>query len=310
MHIQPEIQIVAEGLQFPEGPLVMADGSVFVTEIAGGRISRLSPDGTLSPFAETGGGPNGLAIGPDRALIVCNNGGLTFKQVGQELRTVHGLPNDTRAGCIQRIDPDTAEVSTLYTHCGDIALSGPNDLVFDAEGGFYFTDFGRVKARVRDIGAVYYATPDGGMIREVIHPIANPNGIGLSPDGATLYVAETETARLWAYPIVAPGEVELAAYPSPNGGRLVYGAPGYQRFDSLAVQANGDICVATLVAACITVIRPDGTLARTVPLPDLHTTNIAFGGKDMRTAWITQSMTGRLVRMDWPQPGLVLNFAA
>jgi gluconolactonase len=130
---------------------------------------------------------------------------------------------------------------------GDVALKGPNDLVFDAQGGFYFTDLGKVRGREMDRGAVYYARADGSFITEIVFPMMTPNGIGLSPDETTLHVAATEPARLWAFDIVEPGVVRKEPWPSPHGGRLVAGVGGYQRFDSLALDAEGRICVATLI---------------------------------------------------------------
>ena len=302
------MKVLATGFRFPEGPVVMRDGSVCVVEIAAGRISRVSQDGDVSVLAETGGGPNGMAAGPDGALYVCNNGGFIVRDVEGETRVVHGeLPDDYVTGSIQRVDPITGEVSVLYTHCGDTPLSAPNDLVFDAYGGFYFTDFGKIRKRSRDMGCVYYALPDGSHIQEVMHPLANPNGIGLSPDQQTLYVAETETSRLWAYDIVERGKVKKNGFPSPNGGRLVCGLPGYQRFDSLAVQADGSICIGTLIAGCVTVISPNGEVLRQVPMPDRYPTNICFGGADMKTAYVTLSLTGKLVQLDWDSPGLPLH---
>jgi gluconolactonase len=97
------------------------------------------------------------------------------------------------------------------------------------------------------------------------------------------------------------------AWPSPHGGRLVVGAGGYQRFDSLALDAEGRICVATLVNGGITVISLDGRNVEHYPLPDPITTNICFGGPDLRTALVTLSWTGRRVALDWPVPGLRLN---
>jgi len=141
-------------------------------------------------------------------------------------------------------------------------------------------------------------------------PALTPNGIGLSPDGRVLYVAETEPARLWAFDITAPGAVQKQGWPSPHGGRLVAGLPGLQRFDSLAVEASGNICVATLITGCISVIAPDGKVVRQVPMPDPVTTNICFGGPDLRTAYITLSAGGQLAAMQWPEPGLKLNFMA
>ena len=158
-------------------------------------------------------------------------------------------------------------------------LKGPNDLVFDRQGGFYFSDLGKVRAREMDRGAVYYAMADGSKITEVAFPMVTPNGVGLSPDEKTLYVAETEPARLWAFDIVAPGVLRKEPWPSPHGGRLVAGVGGYQRFNSLALDAEGRICVATLINGGITVISPDGRHIEHHPMPDPMTTNICFGGR-------------------------------
>jgi gluconolactonase len=301
-----EGRILATNLKFPEGPAAMRDGTVLVAEIAGGTIRKVTPDGTASVFATTGGGPNGLAFGPDGALYVCNNGGNTYA-AGHFTAT--GPAADYAGGSIQRVDMATGEVRTLYTHCGPHRLSSPNDLIFDGKGGFYFTDIGKKFARNRDNGGVYYALADGSRIVEVAYPFAAANGCGLSPDGRTLYVAETETSRVWAYDILEPGVVRRAGFPSPNGGRLLCGLPGFQRFDSLAVDAAGNVCVGTLMTGYITVIAPNGEVLRQVKTPDIYPTNICFGGPGMRTAYITLSETGCLLAMDWPEPGLELHHA-
>ena len=105
-----------------------------------------------------------------------------------------------------------------------------------------------------------------------------------------------------------PGEIRKLPWPSPHGGRLVVGLDGFQRFDSLAVQADGAICVATLMSGRITIVDPDGGNLRFVEMPEPYPTNICFGGPDRKTAYITLSMTGRLVAMDWPVPGAALNW--
>jgi gluconolactonase len=157
---------------------------------------------------------------------------------------------------------------------------------------------------------VYYALADGSHIVEVTYPMLTPNGIALSPDGRTLYVAETETARLWAFEIAEPGVIRRQPFPSPYGGRLVCGLGGYQRFDSMAVEASGNVAVATLISGQITSVAPDGRIVRAVPTGDIYTTNICFGGPDLRTAYITLAGRGELVAMDWPEPGLALAHAA
>ena len=138
--------------------------------------------------------------------------------------------------------------------------------------------------------------------------------VGRAPEGLLLvderlYVAETETARLWSWEIIAPGEIHKAPWPSPHGGTLVVGVGGHQRFDSLAVDGAGYICVATLINGGITVVSPDGGEVRHIPLPDFYPTNICFGGPDLRTAFVTLSGKGKLVAFEWERPGLRLNYA-
>jgi gluconolactonase len=300
-----EIREIAAGLQFPEGPIAMPDGSVLVVEIRRGTLSRVTPDGKIHVVADTGGGPNGAAIGPDGKVYICNNGGFEWHEFGGI--TFPGLqPANYSGGRIQRVDLATGRVEDLYTACDGRPLRGPNDIVFDTSGGFWFTDHGKTRERDRDRTGVFYARPDGSLIREAIFPLDAPNGIGLSPDGKRLYVAETPTGRVWQWDITAPGEVMKAA-PLAGGGMLLAGVGGFQMFDSLAVDGAGNVCVATLVNGGITVISPDGQSIEHLPMPDMITTNICFGGLDLRTAYITLSGTGRLVAMEWPRPGLRLN---
>jgi gluconolactonase len=304
-----ELREMTDGLMFPEGPVAMADGSVVLVEIGRGTITRVWPDGRKEIVATPGGGPNGMAIGPDGKAYVCNNGGFEFSTTEHGTRPVREAWNYS-GGRIERIDLETGAVEVLYRGTHEVQLRGPNDIVFDAHGGFYFTDLGKLRHRDMDRGAVYYAKADGSLITEVAFPMVTPNGIGLSPDGNTLYVAETESARLWAFAIRAPGVLEKQPWPSPHGGRMVVASPGgqYQRFDSLAVEANGSICVATLAHGGITVVAPDGSAFEHVPMPDFHTTNICFGGPELRTAYVTLSGAGRLVALDWPRPGLPLEY--
>ena len=303
-----DMRVIATGLCFPEGPVAMRDGSLALVEIERQTVSRVRPDGSVQMIARTGGGPNGLAVGPDGAFYVCNNGGFGFRYEQGLLRPVVQA-SDYTSGRIERIDPRTGGVSVLYNRCGEHGLRGPNDIVFDAQGGFYFSDLGKSRARDRDHGGLYYARADGSRIVEVAYPILTPNGVGLSPDGKVVYVAETETARLWAFDLESPGVANKQPFPSPHGGRLVVGLGGLQRFDSLALDAAGNICVATLISGCISVIAPDGRVLRQVPTGDPATTNICFGGPDLRTAYVTLSGTGRLVAFDWPEAGLPLAHA-
>jgi gluconolactonase len=306
-----ELIEVASGLKFPEGPIAMADGSVILVEMFGPRITRVRPDGTKETIAEIVGGPNGAAIGPDGALYLCNNGGC-FTEVDFGGLSFPGPfdPSRYSGGRIQRVDLSTGKVQDMYTTCDGRPLRAPNDLVFDNNGGFYFTDHGirDLGARTSDLTGIYYAKADGSSIVEVDFPAESPNGIGLSPDGKKVYWAETHTGRVFQRDIVSPGV--LSPTMPGDTSAVLCGLPGLQLLDSLAVDGAGNVCVATLVNGGITVIAPNGEILRHIPTGDLLTTNICFAADGSNTAWITLSGTGRLVRMEWPWPGLRLAHSA
>jgi gluconolactonase len=179
--------------------------------------------------------------------------------------------------------------------------------VFDAQGGFYFTDLGKSTPHYVHHGAFYYAKADGSAITRVHAPMITPNGIGLSPDDKTVHVAETRTGRIWSFDLTAPGQIAPLPFHMP--GRLVATLPDYQLLDSLAVQADGRICVATLMRGGISVVPLDGGPVAFIDVPgDPYITNICFGGADMRDAYITASGTGCLYHARWPDAGHRLHF--
>lgn len=302
--------VMTTGLKFPEGPVALPNGDALVVELHRGTLTRVSPDGTRTVVAEVGGGPNGAAIGPDGRAYVVNSGGLYAFQFGPYV-FAGGTPEDYTGGSVQAVDLETGEVEVLYTECDGEQLRGPNDIVFDAHGGFYFTDYGKSGHRANDKGRLYYALADGSGIRKVADDMTGPNGIGLSPDGSRLYVSETMTARVWWWEVVAPGEIVGGrTIAGSGGGNFLFTAPDYRNFDSLGVEANGNICVASLATPGIVVISPDGELVEIVDIDtdgDPGITNICWGGPDMRTAYVTASSTGKLLRFNWARPGLALN---
>ena len=303
-----ELRDVATGLEFPEGPVAIDDGSFLVVQIKSGLLSRVLPDGTVTTVAELGGGPNSVAIGPDGAAYVCNNGGFQWSEFGDwslpmDLLTGANDPPDFDGGWIERVDLETGESTVLYRECGGHALRGPNDLVFDARGNLWFTDFGKTGERTQDRGGLYFAAADGSSIVEVAYGLLGPNGVGLSPDGQRVYVAETYTGRLLAWDLEPGGAPPDTTGPT-HGGTVVAATEGH--LDSLAVEADGTVVVAALTHGLF-VVRPDSS-SHLVPLSDPMTTNICFGGPDRRTAFITLSAEGRLVAADWPRPGLALTY--
>ena len=307
-----EVRELADGLEFPEGPVVLPDGSVAVCEIKGRRITRVDTDGRKETIAETGGGPNGAQLGPDGKLYVCNNGGaFEFADMGG-LTVTHQPPSAHEGGTIQRIDLDSGEVEVLYEEADGYPLIAPNDLVFDGDGGFWFTDYGIEHERSSDRTFIRYAKADGSECHEVMGPIEHPNGIGLSPDGSRLYVAQTLTAAIWSWPVAGPGEIGEGLPLLPHGGMPECRISGFAALDSLAIDAQGNVCVGTLLKGGITVVKPGTEPAAAeeidfVAVGDPWPTNIAFGGDDLRAAYVTGSGTGKLLVIDdWPRPGLKL----
>ena len=302
----PEQRVLASGLRFPEGPVAFDDGSVMVVEIAAERLTRVAADGSVEVVAQIPGGPNGAAMGPDGWIWITNNGGC-FEWIDLGTLLVPGaVPETWAGGCIQRVDPSTGVVETVYSDCDGRPLRAPNDLVFDAHGGFWFTDHGVRLERSSDLTGVFYATADGSSITEVLHPLDAPNGIGLSPAGDRLYVAETHTGRVWQWDVPRPGTAVGTGLLAPHGD-LLAGLAGHQLLDSLAVDGEGNVCVGTLQNGGITVIAADGSGVEHMPVEDPLVTNIAFGGPDMTTAYVTSSGTGRLLALEWPRRGLRLN---
>ncbi|HEX5262607.1 MAG TPA: SMP-30/gluconolactonase/LRE family protein, partial [Phenylobacterium sp.] len=296
-----DIQLVAEGLEFPEGPIAMADGSIILTEIKGQRLTRVAPDGKKETVVETGGGPNGAAIGPDSAIWITNNGG-AFEWLDNMGLTIPGpTPASHTGGMIQRFDLKTGKLETVYDACDGRRLIGPNDLVFDKQGGFWFTDHGCSTPEGRKFGGVYYAKTDGSFISRQRDHLISPNGIGLSPDESVVYAADTNLGRLWAFDIASPGV--LGPGPGFAPGRVICNLQDYQLLDSLAVEAGGKVCVATIINGGITAFDPDGSIEH-YAFADPICTNICFGGGDMMDAWITASATGKLYKARWPRPGL------
>src|SRR5690606_33329123 len=116
------MKILAEGLEFPEGPVVAPDGALLVVEIRRGTLTRIDPrSGRASVVARPGGGPNGAAIGPDGACYVCNTGGFERRRHGEVLAPT-SQPAVYGGGRIEGIDLDTGRVDLLYDRVGDHRL--------------------------------------------------------------------------------------------------------------------------------------------------------------------------------------------
>lgn len=328
-----DVRDVATGLGFVEAPVAMADGSLLFVEIDTRRLRRLMPDGTIREIVTLSGGPNGLAIGPDGHAYVCNNGGLyQFMRlpITPPGMTPDQMPPDAprfnmplgagaapakpvpksgwQGGSIQRVNLGTAKVETLFPNAPDQILIAPDDIVFDDDGGFWFTDQGVQYADCIVKGGVFHARADDGTLRRAT-TVATANGIGLHTrpgqgpgTGRRLFVADTVFGRVWDLPVAGPGELVTTLVP----GTPAYDAltlPGVQWVDSLKVQADGRVWVATLLRGGITVWNPAGNTVDFVATGDPFTTNLCFGGADMMDVWITCAGTGTIKKGRADAPG-------
>jgi gluconolactonase len=305
-----QFEVVAEGLAFPEGPVVMPDASAILVEIGAGRVSRVWQGGRKEVIAVTGGGPNGAAIGADGAVYICNSGAVDYE------RRCHKSEGPEAVGRIERIDLNTRKVERLYESCNGRPLQAPNDLVVDKDGGIWFTDLGKILPDSWTRGGLYYCKPDGSSINEVFSKPVNEkgfgavsfNGVGLSPDGTTVYASDTRSTRVIAFELAGSGKLAPGSAVRGAPDRPIATVPGDLCLDSLAVTAAGRICVGSIITGGIAVVDPVRGFLEHIQFPDEYVTNIAFGGRDMRDAYITLSATGKLIRAKWSEPGLKLNF--
>jgi gluconolactonase len=293
--------IVAEGLKFPEGPVSMRDGSLLFVEIERRTVSRLGKAGEVEVVAQLDGGPNGLAIGPDGKLWIANNGGrFSFAQRGG-FNFPGGAPAGfTGGGRIQRLDLKTRKVETVFDSLDGKPLVAPDDLVFDRAGNLWISDIGLGAGT----GAIYFLPRGGKALQLARGGMNGPNGIGVSPDGKLLHVS-SQTSLL-AFDIEAPGRLATRSYPDGLQAPLVNGSVA----DSLKLQADGRVCVCSLVRPGGIGIVDRAGHTEFLGFPDRMVCNLAFGGTDLRDCWIMLSGLGKIAKVRWPSAGQAPAFKA
>lgn len=265
---------IADGLDFPEGP-VWDDGTLWFTEIVGGRISRWTADRGVERVADTGGGPNGATLGRDGSLFVTQNGGMT---------ATARVP-----GAIQRVTAD-GHVSTVATELAGLRLDGPNDLAFGDDGRLYFTDpRGAADPARNDKPGRLFALDITSGVGELVAELGPvyPNGIGFAADGTLLWT-ESFTRRV----------MRLNA----DGPALVTELPDRHFPDGFCIDTEGRLWVASTWAHCVTVLEGDRIVER-LPCSNGMVTNCCFGGTDL---YVTESRHGTLWRFAVGVTGLPL----
>jgi gluconolactonase len=257
------VEAVRGGFKGLEGPVAAADGGLFFSDIPANITYKLEPNGTIAAWRENTSGANGLFLVRDGRLLAAEGAGR---------RIVAVMPD-------KRVTP----LATAFNGQG---LRAPNDLIADGRGGIYFTDPAPRPApdvAPKESGNVHYLTPKGEVLL-IDDQIRRPNGITLSIDEKTLYVGDTEGEFLYAFDVGPDGRAsnkrQFARLLEPEKGAL---GPR-SRADGMAIDAMGRLYVST--AAGIQVVDRAGTHLGIIRLPSVAR-NVAFGGKDRRTLYLT-----------------------
>jgi gluconolactonase len=254
-----EIKLLAGGFRFTEGPAVDRDGNVYFTDQPNDRILKWSADGgELSVFSEHTGRANGLYFNRKGHLLACSDRDNELWEF--DMKGNHSVP---------------------VTDFEGKKLNGPNDLWIAPDGGIYFTDplynrdyWTRDPEMQQDGEHVYYLSPDYKKLIRVATDLEKPNGIVGSPDGKRLYVADIKAGKTYVYeiqPDATPANKKLFA---PMGS------------DGMTIDRDGNVY---MTGKGVTVFSPEGEKIEQIPVPAGWTANVCFGGKEMKTLFITAS---------------------
>jgi len=276
---------VAASVAFTEGPTVDRDGNVYFTDTVPNRIMRLSTGGKLSVFRENSNGANGLVFDLQGRLVACE-----------------GSRSNPR---VTRTDIKTGKVEVLVDSYEGKPLWAPNDVTIDSKGRLYFT--GRNGPMQ---GAVYRIDTSGKLSRILASPdVDMPNGITISPDDKTLYMVEANGQERGARMIRA---YDLSEQGTVSRMRVFVNFYPGRSADGIAIDSQGNVYAAaglhqrrgtheTLDTQCgVHVFSPAGKKIDFIPIPEDTLTNVAFGGPDLKTLYVTAGKTLFQVRVMVP----------
>jgi len=261
--MNPECEILAEGLAFPEGPAFALDGALWLVELKDGTLCRWAA-GTLSRVS-VGGEPNGIAIDAHGRIVFC----------------------DAKLCAIRRHDRASGETLTLADSLDGAPLFKPNDLAFDPAGNLVFTCPG--DSRTEPTGYVAVLKTDGTLVR-VASGFYFPNGLAFTPDGRHLVVAETRRQRLWR----GRWDAANARWLAPRPWASVGGTVGP---DGMAFAADGRLFVAIYSGGAVKAVAPDGEVDEVIEVPGANPTNCAFDPAGRLGLVITEAERGRLLSL-------------
>ncbi len=259
---------------FLEGPSFDRSGDLFVTDIPHGRVFRVSDQGDWNLVADYDGWPNGLCFHKDGRVLIA----------------------DYKNG-IMELDPVSGRVSDFLTHIHSEAFKGVNDLIFDSKGQLYFTDQGQ--SGMHDpTGRVFRYNLETEQLDCLVDNCPSPNGLALNPEETVLYVGMTRGNAVWRLPILPDGSTSKVGIFT----QLVGGVSGA---DGLAMDVEGNLSVCDAGNGCVWMFSKWGE-----PLFRIRsctggrtTTNLAYGGPNNKTLFITESDTGTILQTELPTKG-------
>jgi gluconolactonase len=270
--MDPQIELIKEGFDFPEGPAFDADGTLYITQCGNGWITRIA-GGESDDYVNSGSTPNGLAFDEDNTLWIAE------------------------AGTNQLLSYDGDELTEIACEWDGEPLQKPNDLVFHPDGSIFMTGPGG-STEDTPVGKVYHVTRDG-VLRVVADGLAFPNGLALTEDAAQLYVVETHRHQVVVY--------DVQDDRSLDGPELFAEMPGGVGGDGMALDVDGNLYVAHFGMGEVAVFDPEGTRMDTLPAGGEKPTNVAFGDDDMRGLYVTEVETGAVYRLEPGAEGLMLH---
>ena len=260
---------------FLEGPVFDTKGNLYVTDIPFGRVFRIDPKGEWDLVAQWDGEPNGMKFLSDTELLV----------------------TDYKNG-LMRLNIQTGQVKAFLERRNSESFKGVNDLVLDARGNVYFTDQGQTGMHDPS-GRVYRLSPDG-KLDLLLNNVPSPNGIVLSPDERFLFVAATRGNSVWRMPLLSDGSVSKVGQFFTS-----YGPSGP---DGLAMDDSGRLLVANPGLAYVWVLSHWAEPEEILTGPKgASLTNMAFGGKDRKTLYCTDSTNGNILMAKMSVSGCLLH---
>lgn len=261
-NLPDQVQVVASGIDVPEGPAWGPDGSLYFVSAGEGRVYRLGADGQPVKVVDTGGRPNGLAFSADGTLFIADAG----------------------RQAILRLDA-SGDIEVFADSHESMRFGGPNDLAFLPNGDLLFTDPARTPLPDPAISPIFRVKPSG-IVSLFAGDIAYPNGVDVTADGKGVFVAEMRAHRLVRFGIDAAGNAV--------DEKLVRRFHDPASPDGMAVDVEGRVFVSLPGLQSLALVGPGGELAELYYSPKWRPSNVTFGGADLRTVFVTSESDGSI----------------